>query len=116
LYRSTHLGTIKRTPVAVYYCPSRRAPAVFGDHSVIDYAGCAGTTWDGRDGVVARGFRPVVRMADLTDGASNTLMVGEKQLNLAALGTGSDDNECPFLAGWSGDWDHYRRTSQVGGA
>jgi prepilin-type N-terminal cleavage/methylation domain-containing protein len=115
LYRSTDLTTIQRTPVPFLYCPSRRAPAVYNGHSVIDYAGCAGSSTTGANGVIVRGFLPCVRMADLTDGTSNTIMAGEKQLNLAGLGTAQDDNECPFLAGWNGDWDHYRRTWAVNG-
>src|SRR5262249_7396427 len=31
------------------------------------------------------------------------------------FGTSTDDNESPFLSGWNGDYDHYRRTRQVGG-
>jgi prepilin-type N-terminal cleavage/methylation domain-containing protein/prepilin-type processing-associated H-X9-DG protein len=115
LYRSTSLTTIRRTPVKIYFCPSRRAPGLYNNHNVIDYAGCAGSTTDGSNGVVARGFEPVVRMADVTDGTSNTLMVGEKRLNRSTFGTATDDNESPFLSGWNGDWDHYRRTRQVNG-
>jgi hypothetical protein len=115
LYRSTKLTTIRRTPVKLYHCPSRRAPALYNKHNVIDYAGCAGSTADGSNGAVARGFAPSVRMADLTDGTSNTILVGEKQLNRAQFGTASDDNECPFLSGWNGDWDHYRRARRVNG-
>jgi prepilin-type processing-associated H-X9-DG protein len=40
-------------------------------------------------------------MADLTDGTSATLLVGEKRLNLAELGQPQgDDNE-----GYTGGWD-----------
>jgi prepilin-type N-terminal cleavage/methylation domain-containing protein/prepilin-type processing-associated H-X9-DG protein len=115
LYRSTGLNTIRRTPVTIYHCPSRRPPGLYGGHNVIDYAGCAGSTPDGSDGAVARGYLPGVRLADLTDGASNTILAGEKRLNLARLGAASDDNECPFLSGWNGDWDHYRRAWAVHG-
>src|SRR5262249_50802240 len=68
LFRSTNMTTIRRTPVPIYYCPSRRAVQVYNNHNVIDYAGCAGTTTDGTNGVVARGFTPTVRFADVLDG------------------------------------------------
>jgi prepilin-type N-terminal cleavage/methylation domain-containing protein/prepilin-type processing-associated H-X9-DG protein len=108
LYRSTNLTTIRQTPVAIYYCPARRSPQTFNNHNVIDYAGCAGSVSDGSNGILARGFLPTVRIADVVDGTSNTVMVGEKQLNLNTFGTATDDNESPFLSGWNGDYDHYR--------
>jgi len=115
LFRNTNLTTIRKSPVKIYFCPSRRAPGLYNNHSVIDYAGCAGSKTDGSDGVVVRGFAPVIGMKDITDGTSNTLMAGEKQLNLDAFGTAIDDNECPFISGWNGDYDHYRRTWKING-
>ena len=44
----------------------------------------------------------VIKIADVTDGLSNTLMVGDKRLNLAYLGQiQGDDNE-----GYTAGWDH----------
>jgi prepilin-type N-terminal cleavage/methylation domain-containing protein/prepilin-type processing-associated H-X9-DG protein len=115
LFQSDSVTTIRRTPLKVYVCPSRRAVALYNNHSVTDYAGCAGTTTDGSDGVVKRGFLPEVRIADIIDGTAYTILVGEKQLNRAAFGAAIDDNECPFLSGWNGDYDHYRRSRRIGG-
>ncbi|MFO0966674.1 MAG: DUF1559 domain-containing protein [Gemmataceae bacterium] len=111
LFRSTNLTAIRQTPVPIYYCPSRRAPATYNNHTVIDYAGCAGSDANGVNGVVARGFLPSVKIAHITDGTSNTVMLGERQVNLAHFGTATDDNECPFISGWNGDYDHYRRAT-----
>jgi prepilin-type processing-associated H-X9-DG protein len=47
-------------------------------------------------------------MADITDGASATLLVAEKRLNSASLGLSTDDNESYCTAGWNGDWEVYR--------
>jgi prepilin-type N-terminal cleavage/methylation domain-containing protein/prepilin-type processing-associated H-X9-DG protein len=116
LYRDPNVTTVRRTPVRTYYCPSRRPPALYNRHNVTDYAGCAGTTADGSDGVVARGLVPTVRVADIIDGTSSTIMVAEKRLNLAGFGMSLDDNESPFLSGWNGDWDHYRRCPRVNNA
>ena len=115
LFKSTSITTIRRTVVPMYYCPSRRLAELYNNHNCIDYAGCAGTATDGANGIVVRGFLPVISMAHVTDGLSNTIMIGEKQVNLSKLGTNTDDNESPFLSGWNGDWDHYRRTFRTGG-
>ncbi len=103
------------TPVPIYFCPSRRAPgqttakgftqaagcalpsSVGG--AVADYAAAIGTTGDDgadKDGsdrglvipptgtfVALRG----VRFADITDGLSSTLLVGEKHVPQGQLGT-----------------------------
>lgn len=111
LFSSTNLTQIRSTPVAVYYCPTRRAPAAYNNHNVTDYAGCAGSDANGKDGVIARGFVPSVKMAFITDGTSNTILIGERQLNVAKLGAATDDNESNFLSGWNGDYDHYRRAT-----
>jgi prepilin-type N-terminal cleavage/methylation domain-containing protein/prepilin-type processing-associated H-X9-DG protein len=115
LFRARSLTTIRRTPVKLYICPSRRAAQLYNNHNVTDYAGCAGTTTDGSNGIMQRGFIPIIRFADIIDGTSNTIAVGEKQLNRAKFGTAIDDNESPFLSGWNGDWDHYRRSRRVSG-
>jgi prepilin-type N-terminal cleavage/methylation domain-containing protein len=115
LFLSTSIAEIRTTPVPLYYCPTRRLPKEYNGHNCIDYAGNAGAATDGADGVVVRSFTPLINLADVRDGASNTLMVAEKQANLAKFGTNIDDNESPFLSGWNGDWDHYRRTWQIGG-
>ena len=56
------------------------------------------------------GVRGLSRLAHITDGASSTLLLGEKQLNPEKFGYTYDDNE-PFVApGW--DSEIYRRGSE----
>lgn len=108
------------TPISTYFCPSRRPPQVFvGNswyptnlapagsygHAMIDYAGSninnngvivqtnSNQTW-------ANGAP--ISTASILDGTSNTMVVGEKRMNIARLGNfQSDDNE-----GYSSGWDH----------
>jgi prepilin-type N-terminal cleavage/methylation domain-containing protein len=98
---------IAKTPVKIYYCPARRAPIVYNGKAKIDYAGCAGTSSTGANGVVVRMGVGSVRIADITDGTSNTLMVGEKRLKRDKFGVSTDDNESCYAPGW--DEDIFRR-------
>jgi hypothetical protein len=73
----------------------------------------------GKDGVfVAQWLNPstsmpinapieqVRRIADISDGLTNTIMVGEKQCHPSVLGTAGGDNEPWNNSGW--DQDHVR--------
>lgn len=109
-----------------YFCPSRRRPqrifdSRYGDSCMIDYAGNAGTSragpsagayGNGLDGAVVRrpipnsGRSPSVRFAHITDGSSNTLLVGEKYMQLDRIGERQADDDQGYVSGW--DWDNIR--------
>lgn len=99
--------------VKTYYCPTRRGPDIeplysfdgdtpsdgsFGGKrfpgALGDYAGCMGTTSMDFDGPGCENMDPNgafefargVRFADILDGLSNTLMVGEKHVPLGKFG------------------------------
>jgi len=107
------------------YCPSRRKAAAlpprnrwYGPsgsyaHGTTDYAASSHTTGRIDGGSDNRGVGAIVRhngggdrtltFASLTDGTSQTMLVGEKRLNTSSrLGTyQGDDNE-----GYTSGWDH----------
>jgi prepilin-type N-terminal cleavage/methylation domain-containing protein len=108
LYKSASAATVRNTPVKIYHCPSRRAVQQYGGTAKIDYAGNAGDQSEGQNGLVMRTTRGVVRIADVTDGTSGTVLLGEKQMNRAMFGQSTDDNESYCTPGWNGDWEVYR--------
>jgi prepilin-type N-terminal cleavage/methylation domain-containing protein/prepilin-type processing-associated H-X9-DG protein len=97
------------TPIKTFFCPSRRGPqtVVFSDPAyqggtptttaLCDYAAA---NWE-ETGVVR--YRHPTRMADITDGTSNTLLAGDKRLNRAKLGQPQADDDTGYASGFDAD-------------
>jgi prepilin-type N-terminal cleavage/methylation domain-containing protein len=125
------------TPVKTFFCPARRSPKVFqqatnwypptsvtpSKHAQTDYAGCIanGSSDNGAlvrtfnhnmgDGIPGTKRRDPIRLMDLFDGTSQTMLMGEKRLPIDRLnGFQGEDNE-----GYTSGWDHdmYRRTDRA---
>ena len=122
-------AAVAATLIPLHYCPTRRAPALventapngpnwsWGRRGMLDYAANGGRDctnvagWgiygDASTGPIVRRGRGLVRPATIKDGLSNTMLLGEKWLNVAYAGTvhmGDDDNG--FASGW--DFDNVR--------
>lgn len=91
------VAVVDATPIAVFYAPARRSAALYNGLAKIDYAGNAGT---GTNGVLVRGPNLCVRYIDITNGASNTVLIGEKQLDPLMFGRSRDDDESYARPGW----------------
>ena len=107
--------------VNIYQCPARRSEAQQGGRYLMDYAAAtpasAPNSWDQfwyghiwevpttayYRGVIARkgtaGGRSTI--VSITDGTSNTMILGEKQLDPAKYYTGDWHDDC----GWGDGWD-----------
>lgn len=97
---------------AVHRCPAKPGPRVWvqwGFDSTAEMTDYAGADLGG-DGPLAVGLRGV-SLHTLSRGTSNTLLAGEKRLNLAQAATGRnfDDDFGPFCGL---DWDAMRTTDR----
>lgn len=119
IYYSTDIQTIMTTPIAIYFCPSRRGPSIAeqwtdSPNALFDYFGNGITPgnkpplYDANNpaGVFRRCDMGRVKFAAITDGLSNTIAVGEKNLCLPLLNTSFDmvDN-WGYTQGWEYGWD-----------
>jgi prepilin-type N-terminal cleavage/methylation domain-containing protein/prepilin-type processing-associated H-X9-DG protein len=116
------------SPNPTLFCPARRAPQVitgaawYGPagtygHAQTDYAASV-ANWSTDNGVVVQTWtlngttfvfrRDPTRMADIVDGTSQTMILGDKRLNRAQLGKFQGDDNEGYTAGW--DQDTIRRT------
>jgi len=99
------------TPISFFFCPTRRSPQVVDHidnydppinggmitHALSDYAASNREL----NGVVQR-YEPV-KISQVTDGTSHTLLAADKRLNLAFLGEWQDDDNEGYTSGWNED-------------
>jgi prepilin-type N-terminal cleavage/methylation domain-containing protein/prepilin-type processing-associated H-X9-DG protein len=97
------------TPNKLFFCPTRGGPRVWtyadAGYGIKTSIARAQTDYAASNlentGVIRNGFKGI-RMTQISDGTSNTLLLGEKRLNMGRIGgPQADDNE-----GYTDGWDH----------
>jgi len=97
------IGQMNKTIIGLAYCPSRRQKKLYQGVSKCDYAGSRGTA---NNGVFVQTTTGWIAMRNVTDGTSNTLMLGEKRVHRAFMdnsGGCCGDNEGAWNSGWADD-------------
>ena len=121
LYKNTSNAVVQRTPVPLYFCPTRRAPMVINNRAMIDYAGCGGTNdvnglvtrnWNGTPGTFVE-RRVQLTQGSIPDGTSNTILVAEKALNIGRLGAAQPDDNEGYACGWDQDIIRWARAVPI---
>jgi prepilin-type N-terminal cleavage/methylation domain-containing protein len=103
IYQSTNMQTIETAVIPTLFCPSRRPPSQINNYyGGNDYYGNGQNDANGtRQGVIGRYDMAPVAMTTITDGTSNTIGIGEKNLCIKYLNTGTDVSD---NVGW--DWGY----------
>jgi hypothetical protein len=113
MYRNPDAAAVQTAVIPVFYCPGRRSARLYNGRAMIDYAGNAGTQPEGANGVVMRTTRGPIKLADISDGTSTTLLLGEKRMDVTAFGRTGGDSEGYATPGWNADhFEVYRLGSE----
>jgi prepilin-type N-terminal cleavage/methylation domain-containing protein len=111
LYRNTSDSVIAGATPTMYYCPTLGPPARNDlSYGMMHYGACGGSgIGDVYDGILVPsrafpGLKLTTSLNNIPDGTSNTVMLGEKALNLGLAQAGK--NDCNNDEGWIDNWDN----------
>jgi prepilin-type N-terminal cleavage/methylation domain-containing protein len=97
---------VKLSAIKTYFCPGRRKPVIRGlpNGALNDYVGNGGTASNASNGaLIQRSGTFTIDLNGITDGTSNTMLVGEKHLRLNAYGGGAGNDNQGYWRGIDSD-------------
>jgi prepilin-type processing-associated H-X9-DG protein len=103
-----NITQLKKSIVGGFLCPSRRQKRLYQSVAKSDYSGSIGTG-SNYNGVLVRTSNSKsprwISFSQMTDGTTNTIMVGESRVHLKFLEGGGccGDNENLWNSGWADD-------------
>ena len=115
VYNSGNQSTAKAALIKTYACPSRRSPTLYngpgGQVGSSDYYGSAQNQFNNTRGVFAPWNLPCITITAITDGTSQTVLAGDKNVSKPNYGGGgcAADNSgysWGYDFGGSGNWDN----------
>ncbi len=111
LYRNPNDSLVTAAKPSLYFCPTLGPPAENNLlHGMMHFGACGGSgVGDVFDGILVPsaafpGVHLRTSLDSIPDGTSNTLMLGEKALNLNLARSGQSD--CNDDQGWIDNWDN----------
>jgi prepilin-type N-terminal cleavage/methylation domain-containing protein/prepilin-type processing-associated H-X9-DG protein len=96
VYRATTLEAVAGARIKIYFCPARRGPSSRNNTGLLDYY----ASNQENTGVVRRNTLAPVSIGHVTDGTSNTVAVGEKNLCRPKLNNGDKCDDHGYSWGW----------------
>jgi len=103
LWANTDSNLVRGTPVNVYACPTGGGARKLDTGGATSFYGANVGTYS-NNGVLQRNDMGTVTISMLTDGTSQTIMLGEKALSIQMAMAGV--NDCNNNEGWIGNWDN----------
>jgi prepilin-type processing-associated H-X9-DG protein len=111
-------SAVRVTPVTIFSCPTRRPPTLVGSFILNDYAANNGVTWcpanevNTWNGTIVPSYVnnngwqkvPTVSFTTISDGTSNTLLLGEKYLSLEQYASGASWGDNNSSVGSGNTW------------
>jgi hypothetical protein len=111
LYRDPSDSAVMSATPSLYYCPTLGPPAVNQlGNGMMHYGGCGGSgvgnVFDGIlvPSIAFSGVSMTVSLGEIPDGTSNTIMIGEKALDIILAQSAQSD--CNDDQGWTDNWDN----------
>jgi type II secretory pathway pseudopilin PulG len=98
---AANYSQLRKSPVATYYCPTRRSVKLYKNYAKCDYAVSRGS---GDNGIAVRQANGLC-WSSIVDGTSNTLLASEARVHNLYINSGGccSDNEDAYASGWADD-------------